>query len=226
MATKNKMAKKIFATASLELLTGLHIGDSKENVEIGGVDLPIVRLRFHQDRLREPYIPGSSLKGKMRCLLEQMEGAVKVGDSPKVNELFGITKDKSRGLENIPSKLIVRDAYLNSDSAKALKDSEFTDMPFSEIKWENTIDRVKGNADHPRQIERIPAGAKFDLQFIINVWAEEDAEEKEISNEEEKLRALFEKGINALNHDYLGGNGSRGYGQVRIDDLSYSEITL
>lgn len=226
MSTKNKLIKKISINASLELLTGLHIGDSKENVEIGGVDLPIVRLRFHQDRLREPYIPGSSLKGKMRCLLEQMEGVVKVGDSSKINELFGITKDKNRGLENIPSKLIVRDAYLNPETAKALKDSEFTDLPFSEIKWENTIDRVKGNAKDPRQIERIPAGAKFDLQFIINVWAGENAGEEEISSEEKKLKALFEKGINALNHDYLGGNGSRGYGQVKIDDLIYAEIAL
>jgi CRISPR-associated protein Csm3 len=224
---KQKLAKKIQVTAKLEVITGLHIGDSKENVEIGGVDIPVVRVRFHQNRLREPYIPGSSIKGKMRCLLEQMEGAHTVGANEEINELFGITANENKGLkQNIPSKLIVRDAYLNSESAEALRSSEYTDLPFTEVKWENTILRVEGRADHPRQIERIPAGAKFDLNFILNIWGKSDSQPDEVKKEEEKLKKLFEKGVKALNHDYLGGNGSRGYGQVNITDIEYQEILI
>ena len=53
MSVIKKLAKKIEITANLEVLTGLHIGDSKENVEIGGVDIPVVRLRFQKDRLHQ-----------------------------------------------------------------------------------------------------------------------------------------------------------------------------
>lgn len=78
-------------------------------------------------------------------------------------------------------------------------------MPYTEGKWENVIDRVKGTAEHPRQTERIPAGVSFDVEFVINVWDNDD---------EHALMNLLEKGINALENDYLGGSGSRGYGQI------------
>ena len=85
-----KLVKKIKIHTTIELLTGLHIGGSKESVEIGGIDLPVIKIVTKNN---QPYIPGSSLKGKMRCLLEQSEGASEIGMSPKVNKLFGITKD-------------------------------------------------------------------------------------------------------------------------------------
>ena len=94
--------------------------------------------------------------------------------------------------------------------------SEFTDMPFSEIKFENTIDRIKGKADHPRQTERIPAGVNFDVEFVINVW-DNDADG-------ETSLKLLKKGIKALENDYLGGSGSRGYGQVRFSEPTLKEV--
>lgn len=53
-------------TATLELRSGLHIGAGKDAIEIGGLDLPVVKNPFTQ----EPFIPGSSIKGKLRSLLE------------------------------------------------------------------------------------------------------------------------------------------------------------
>ena len=70
-----KLVKKIKIQTSITLVTGLHIGGSSDNVEIGGIDNPVIKLATREN---QPYIPGSSLKGKMRCLLEQAAGDSKV----------------------------------------------------------------------------------------------------------------------------------------------------
>jgi CRISPR-associated protein Csm3 len=201
-----KLIFKYKISTILTLLSGLHIGDSKENVEIGGVDSPVIRRKDNQ----QPYIPGSSLKGKIRCLLEQIAGASSVGDDEAINNVFGIAKDKV----TIPSKLIFRDAYLTMDSVNLLKNSPNTDMPFTEVKFENTIDRIKGKADNPRQQERIPAGAKFRLEFVVNGWG---GNEEDAKGSAENSIQLLKKGLHALENDFLGGSGSRGYGHVEID---------
>ncbi len=195
-----KLVKKIKINTTIELLTGLHVGGSKESVQIGGIDNPVIRTAVKDN---QPYIPGSSLKGKMRCLLEQIAGSAQVGGNDKINNLFGYSQS------NQPSKLIVRDAMLTERSAKELRDCENLDMPYTEGKWENVIDRVRGTAEHPRQTERIPAGVSFDVEFVINVW-DDDKDGKE-------LVELLKKGAKALENDYLGGSGSRGYGQVKFN---------
>lgn len=208
-----QLVKKIKINASITLITGLHIGGNSENVEIGGIDNPVIKLASKGD---VPYIPGSSLKGKMRCLLEQAAGAPKVGLDEKVNNLFGITESKANNTSNQPSKIIVRDAMLSDDSKKMLLNCDNLDMPYTENKFENVIDRVKGIAQHPRQTERVPAGAIFNAEFIINVWDDDD---------EKELIAMFEKGIRLLENDYLGGSGSRGYGQIKFGEMKKSELS-
>ncbi|MCB0596840.1 MAG: type III-A CRISPR-associated RAMP protein Csm3 [Lewinellaceae bacterium] len=193
------LEKKIQLKGKLKLETGLHIGDSKENVQIGGVDSPIVRRKDNN----QPFIPGSSLKGKIRCLLEQTRGATEVGlGGEKINNLFGFAKEEK------PSKIIVRDAYLSEKSSEALEKSEFTDFPYTEVKFENTIGRITGTAGNPRKIERVPVGAEFEIYFILNIWSDD---------EEKELVALLEEGVKLLESDYLGGSGSRGYGQIKIE---------
>lgn len=208
-----QLVKKIKINTSITLITGLHIGGNSENVEIGGIDNPVVKLASKGD---VPYIPGSSLKGKMRCLLEQAAGAPQVGLDKKVNNLFGITESRVNNTSNQPSKIIVRDAMLSNDSKKMLLDCDNLDMPYTENKFENVIDRVKGIAQHPRQTERVPAGAEFNAEFIINVWDDDD---------EQELMALFEKGIRLLENDYLGGSGSRGYGQIKFGEMIKTELS-
>lgn len=220
----NTLKEKVIIKTTLELVTGLHIGGSKDNVQIGGIDNPVIRTALKDN---QPYIPGSTLRGKMRCLLEQMEGITEVGGGMKTKEgkdikfeekteacqkiinLFGFSHD------NKISKLIVRDAMLTEESVQKLRDSENLDMPYTESKYENLVDRVKGVAKHPRQTERIPAGVSFDVEFVINVWDDD---------EKDDFIALLEKGIKALQNDYLGGSGSRGYGQVRFGELKITEL--
>ena len=201
-----KLVKKILVSTKLTVVTGLHIGGSKDSVEIGGIDNPVIKVAT---RKNQPYIPGSSLKGKMRCLLEQVNGATAVGKSEIVNNLFGYA------FNNQPSKLIVRDAYLTADSVEKLVAASL-DMPYTENKYENTIDRVKGKAEHPRQSERVPAGAEFDVEMVINVWDNDSADE---------LKQLLRQGIALIENDYLGGSGSRGYGQVKFGELIFVELS-
>ena len=208
-----QLLKKIKINTSITLVTGLHIGGNSENVEIGGIDLPVIKLA---SRDNEPYIPGSSIKGKMRCLLEQVNGVPEVGLNPKVNNLFGIIKEKNPDKKNQPSKIIVRDAILDENSKKMLLNCDSLDLPYTESKWENTIKRIEGTAEHPRQIERVPAGAVFNAEFIINVWDNDD---------ENELIAMFEKGIRLLENDYLGGSGSRGYGQIKFGEMKKTELS-
>jgi CRISPR-associated protein Csm3 len=211
-----QLVKKIKLNTSIELLTGLHIGGSSDNVEIGGIDNPVIKIATIDN---QPYIPGSSLKGKIRCLLEQIAGSAKVGGNNEINNLFGATEEKEDGkvvIEGKPSKLIVRDAMMQPSWAEKLKECDNLDMPYTEGKWENIIDRVEGTAKHPRQTERIPAGVSFDVEFVINVWDNDN---------EEDLLNLLRKGINALENDYLGGNGSRGYGQIKFGNFSRTELS-
>ena len=202
-----QLVKKIKINTTLELLTGLHIGGNRENVEIGGIDNPVIKIATKEN---QPYIPGSSLKGKMRCLLEQIKGSPSVGGDSEINNLFGFSST------NQPSKLIVRDAHLNKAAADILRNCDSLDMPYTEGKWENVISRTKGVAEHPRQTERVPAGAIFEVEFIINVWDDDNKED---------LVRLLRKGMNALENDYLGGSGSRGYGQVRFGEWSEVELS-
>jgi len=209
-----KLIKKYTINTEMEIKTGLHIGGSSDSVEIGGVDNPVIRKSL--DNI--PYIPGSSIKGKIRCLLEQINGASDVGNIDAINEVFGFS-DKDRGK---PSKLIVRDAYLTDESKKILEESEYTDMPFTEVKSENRIDRVSGTASDPRRMERVPAGVKFDVEFVINVWDNEEDGQKSLN--------LIKEGLKALELDYLGGSGSRGYGKVAfnwemIDNYKEKDMT-
>ena len=201
-----KLIKKIKLTYTLKLLTGLHVGGSSENVEIGGIDSPVIKLPDGK-----PYIPGSSLKGKIRCLLEQTRGAELYGN-PKINNMFGnADKDNPQ-----PSKVIFRDAYLTKKSVEKFEKCSNMDMPFTEQKSENVINRVNGKAEHPRQIERVPAGAEFRVEIVLNIWD---------NDKEEDLLNILEEGINLLKNDYLGGSGSRGYGQIEIKQVNKEELS-
>lgn len=198
-----KLIKKIRINTSLTLITGLHIGGSKDNVEIGGIDSPVIKIATDKGK---PYIPGSSLKGKMRCLLEQTRGK-KLGGDSEINSVFGYIDDKSK------SKILFRDAYMDKTSVLLLENCKNLDTPYTENKYENTIDRYTGTTIKGgiRQIERIPAGVSFEVEFVINVWEDENG-----NNDQNTSLKLFRMGIKALENDYLGGSGSRGYGQIKF----------
>jgi CRISPR-associated protein Csm3 len=226
---------RVIIKGKIRAVTGMHIGGSPVALEIGALDLPVVRNPANG----QPYIPGSSLKGKMRSLSEKLTGApqnypigkgvtihiaggrkrdyandkeyVKVGAEQYktfwVNPVFGVPGEVEFPITG-PTRLVVRDVPLDPKSLEAAKDN--LDMPFTEIKWENALDRVTSAAT-PRQIERVPAGAVFTpLELVFNVHQADDVD-------------LFGHVLTALQlvqDDYLGGHGSRGSGKVAFESLT------
>lgn len=202
----NKLLKKIEVTGTLTLKTGLHIGGTNSSMQIGGIDKGVIRNPLNN----QPFIPGSSLKGKMRSLLEVSLGTTKdvnmgtVKNGPADDGLSANLFGNATNERQKPSRLIVRDCQL-SNAEELL---EKTEIPYTEGKTEVVIDRIT-SAANPRQIERVPAGAKFRLNMVLNIWEQD-------GNESELFENLF-KSLELLRDDYLGGSGSRGYGQVSID---------
>lgn len=210
---EKKLAKKVLISGKIKTLTGLHIGGSNNTIQIGGLDNSIIRNPLDN----KPYIPGSSLKGKIRSLLEQslgvagtkkMGGKVEHGPTDKnsgkeaipILNLFGMASGDD---DNIPSKIIVRDCNILDEDGKLLE-NQATDLPYTEAKTEIVLDRITAAAS-PRQLERVPAGVEFSLNLVVNVFEDD--------NEKEMLNLVF-NGMRLLQDDYLGGSGSRGSGQV------------
>lgn len=209
-----KLTGKFIIYGQIETLTGLHIGGSKTSMDIGEVDLNVIK-----SPKGVPFIPGSSLKGKMRSLLAKTEGKMDVNDDNRyIKEIFGSAADQDK---DIITRLIVRDAALNSKAFEADFQDVEMDFEYSSIKFENRIDRRTGTAKDPRQLERVPAGAKFDFEIVYDVYDDVDAEIDKNSNESRLKKHLWalHRAMQLLQDDYLGGQGSRGYGKVRFLEM-------
>lgn len=232
-----QLVKKILIEGTITAKTGLHIGGSSVGMSIGGADATVVRNPL----TNEPYIPGSSLKGKMRSLLEKVEGKfgpsigkdIQKGpltefvkaengltqeDANRINlivKIFGTMPEKIKNTVDVPSRLIVRDCELERVIANQLANSKDTDMPYTEVKTEVVIDRITSAAT-PRQLERVPAGAVFNMRMILNVYNGDD--------EKAMLDKILE-GLALVQNDYLGGKGTRGSGEVdiKIAQLKYKD---
>ena len=209
---------RAFIKGSIVAVTGLHIGAGSGALAIGGMDNPVVR----DPLTNRPYIPGSSLRGKMRSLSERAQGLQSnrtIGKGVKIHackdeasyrecdvcHVFGVPAESWSS----QSRLIVRDTPLDEASARLLEDAK-TDLPFTEVKWEVAIDRVTSAAT-PRQMERVPAGAIFgpmEMSFAFY-------EKADVGRFRLVLRAM-----QLLEEDYLGGQGSRGSGHVKFDNLT------
>lgn len=236
---KIELKGRVFITFDIEAVTGLHIGGSDAGVEIGGVDKTVIR-----DKLtNRPYIPGSSLKGKMRSLLEKYKGLKqnqRIGQGyihscgaeykgeelktkgPKeyavcdVCQVFGVPGERDF---STPTRLVVRDTFLSEDSAAKLADAQ-TDLPYTEVKTEVSIDRVT-SAANPRQMERVPAGARFDhaeMVFSLYQIQQEDGQVHQAQKDLERLGVLLEA-MQLVEDDYIGGLGSRGSGKIKFRNI-------
>ncbi len=208
----------------IELLSGLHIGGEDSEMHIGGTDNPIIRNPI----TKSPYIPGSSLKGKIRSLLEWRSGAVQSSALSweryqeykqqaqiaqrilEILKLFGVSGDTSKKLESAdkdkkaefeaigPTRLAFHDCKLLTTNIRP------------ELKMETAIDRISGTAKNSslRTTERVPAGARFEFRLSLKVLDGED------------LLPTVLAGLKLLELDSLGGSGSRGYGKIRFDRLT------
>ncbi len=257
-AKRLKLEKKVFIEGEIKAITGLHIGGSSTGLTIGGADKVVVRNPVSN----LPYIPGSSLKGKMRSLLEKSLGLVEIKSEEKEQEdgetktewtgklctdpnhdvvqLFGFPADQaSSSDEYAPTRLIVRDCELIN--AGELEEQENTDMYCTEIKTEVSIDRLTAKAN-PRNFERVPAGARFKLCLVVDIYNVDNGNELKDNNEtgadsmtdtendgaksrDVNFMKLIAQAMRLVEDDYLGGQGTRGYGRVEFHLKSVTEKT-
>lgn len=212
-----KLLGRIFFNCEIEAVTGLHIGGMGSALEIGGVDNPVVRDVLTQ----EPYIPGSSLRGKMRSQMERKEGSLQnqrvgkawmhickdenLNDPCRVCRLFGLPASQNGGT---PTLLLIRDIRMTTDTVRKLEKAH-TEIQYTEMKAEVAIDRVTSMAS-PRNLERVPAGSVFGpAEMVLSIFRKEDLE---------SLKDLRDC-LQLVEDDYIGGGGSRGNGKVRFVNL-------
>lgn len=225
--TDIKLYGRIFITANLEAMTGLHIGGSGAGLEIGGVDNEVIRNPLNN----QPYIPGSSLRGKMRSQTEKSLGVDqnnKIGKDVWIHtckeeadfnknggcpvcHIFGLPGERKFAE---PARLLVRDINLTPESITRMKEAK-TELDYTELKTEVAIDRVTSAAT-PRTLERVPAGAVFGPAELV--YAIYDAADFE------RLENTF-NALKLVEDDYLGGSGSRGSGKVRLFEVKVTART-
>ncbi len=229
--TELKLVGKLLLDGDLICETGLHIGAGKGSLEIGGADNPVVK-----DAFGRPYVPGSSIRGRLRSLLEQSSGMavasdmiylskrkgqeVRIHQSDRAGDdvcvLFGrnpgrmerVTGESFDSVNATPARLTVYDAPLDLDSITSQM-RENLDDELTEVKSENAIDRITSQAN-PRTLERVPAGARFKFRLVLDILCEED----------KALLARLAESMRLLEDDSLGGGGSRGSGRVRFTSLN------
>lgn len=207
-------------TGIIQCVSGLRIGGSKDTIEIGGMENPIIRNPLD----KFPYIPGSSIKGKVRSLLEwEIDG--KLGKNGNVHQfkdcnkdsncpicrIFGVTDDE---VNFGPGRAIFRDGWVTESSKDKLKELQLKKgLLYVEEKTETAIDRLKGKAKTGslRQYERVPAGTEFSFRIDYRVFDINDKGETDKTNFQWLLHGLW-----LLEQDALGGSGSRGYGQIKF----------
>ena len=220
MSKEINLYGRIRVTGKIKLITGLHIGRGNDNISIGGLDNAIMR----DPRSNQPYIPGASLKGKLRSLAERREPNLlmntKVGrdvfihtcekeaNPEKVCVVCKIFGMPGQAIKAAPTRLLVRDVFMTDESSAKFSQLE-TDLPYTEIKYEASIDRIT-SAANPRPMERVPAGAEFGtFEMLFSIYEENDV----------KLFPKLLEYMRLLEDDYLGGSGSRGYGKIEFSDL-------
>jgi len=197
-------------------VTGLHIGGAKESIEIGGIDNIVMRDSIS----KLPYIPGSSIKGKMRSLMElnnaEASSNIKQSKGKVCNcgkclpcNIFGTSADdvSDEQLQG-PTRIIVRDSFPSPETINKWAESEEV-VSGAEVKYENTLNRIT-SAAVPRNQERVPKDSRFNFEIIFSVYEDDNPK---------NLNGVFESML-LLQDSYLGGSGTRGYGKIKFENIS------
>lgn len=214
--TALEFANNYLVRGRIVCITGIHVGGVAESMKIGGTDSPVIMNRM----TNLPFIPGSSIKGKMRSLLELKYGGAWLdagGDvhgsrnscqDPECDLCVTFGRSASNNVMSGPTRLIVRDAH-PLEATRSQWGTNEDILHGTEIKGENYLNRITSKAT-PRFIERVPAGSEFDLEMVFSVYNPRDASAR--------LKLVFEA-MSLLEDNYLGGSGSRGYGKVAFREI-------
>lgn len=215
MSVEFNFRGKYIISGKIRCVTGLHIGGTTESFEIGGLDNPVIK-----DPLTEyPYIPGSSLRGKLRHLLEWNLGKIEKHPEHGIYTahfcgecdaclIFGPASNKTEVRKKAgPTRLTVRDSFPTPETVTKWEQWLGEDV-YTELKTENAINRITSEAN-PRTMERVPAGSEFVFEMIFDIYKDEDGQ---------LMKSLF-TAMSLLEDSALGGSGTRGHGKVKFVEL-------
>lgn len=212
-----RKVKQIRFTGKIELLSGMRIGGSETLLEIGGVD-PGQTCIKHPTTYK-PYIPGSSLKGKMRSEMEKKLGKYKIYKNKEgkliyepcdcaeclICRVFGPHAVVAHDLG--PTRLLVRDCQV-------LEKGDF------EIKSSTAINRYTNTAlgGALRTEERVAAGAIFDLRIDLQIWNVDEVEcEYQTKKGEAALVEFVKDCLRLVQQTGIGAGTSKGFGLVKFE---------
>ena len=200
---KIRLLGKLFLRGIIMTKTGLHIGGATTGLEIGGVSSVVVR-----DLLtNRPYIPGSSLKGKMRSLLEKYRNKCQKKmtediyihrcetkedyEKCDVCQIFGIAPVQEKKAEmgespatrekKSPEEFGRPTLIIVRDAMMTTRSAEKLEKAATDLQF--TEVKWEAVIDRvtskamPRQIERVPAGVEFDFSLCYNIFEENQKEE-------------------------------------------------
>ncbi len=206
-----RLEKIVSFKGTIECVTGISIKSGANDLGIGGADSEVIKNPL----TREPYLPGSSLKGKMRSQLELAYGKTS-GDNGAnpcgcgkrecpICTIFGAHSNTKVACG--PTRILVRDSVFTEVFRQKFYEHILESGNALEVKAENIIDRSSGKAKNPRSMERVPAGAEFTLDIQLQIF--------EGDNETDMVETV-KNGLALVEQSYLGNSGSRGYGQVKF----------
>ncbi|MEM2841530.1 MAG: CRISPR-associated RAMP protein Csx7 [Candidatus Bathyarchaeia archaeon] len=205
-----KLEERVIINGTLTLLTPLHIGSPKTEIDLEKVDMPVLK-----DTQGQPYIPGSSLKGKIRSEAERIarkEGKT-VCTPPNTKKMCGTITPNNLCIccrifgtagENmsVASKVRFRDAYPHARVIETMTRAGIA------------MDRERGVVAQGAlySIEAIPQGTRFGFEMVTENLAKDEWK-------------LLKAAINSFADAGLGGSVSRGMGKVKLDLESASRRT-
>lgn len=209
-----KYKEPIVLTYKIKLKTGLHIGWSKESLKIGGIDSPVVKNPL----TGEPYIPWSSIKWRMRALIEMTKGEYSEKTNSKWEIEYHPVEDPNSDIakafgcagnnKKITSRILVEDFVLTKEWGDKFNELK---SDFFEDKAENSVPRFLSWNANPRHIERVPADVEFEWKIVLT-----PVEWWDYPISEEELKAMLEEGIKLVEQFWLGGGVSRWNGRVEF----------
>jgi len=204
-----RLDRRLIFEGYIEALTPLHVGSGRPELarEERGIDLPVIR-----NVAGVPYIPGSSLKGRIRAEAERIARSVgyEVCNPPDTDQMCGSLKSREEDLCIIcqifgtAGKRISRASKVRFRDAPLMSDTPPGELGM-EVRTGIALDRERGSVHRGAlyTVEAVPAGSRFRFEMVAD------------NPTDEELRLLM-AAIRSVEDTALGGQSSRGFGKVRI----------
>ncbi|WP_456451319.1 type III-A CRISPR-associated RAMP protein Csm3 [Palaeococcus sp. (in: euryarchaeotes)] len=235
-----KFYGKLVVKGKIKALTGLHIGAQRDISEIGGIDNPVIR----DPSTGLPYIPGSSIKGRLRasfeilvnstldelknkypslanynagsCMSEGKENCGKFFNKRVTRGWIHVCRDYNTALNCPVCRLFGASGDETNFPSRIIVRDAFLTEEWKE-RWRRGEDLTEAKIEVA--IDRVTSQANPRTNERVIAGTEFDFEiiynVEDLKHWQDDIKNLF-TAMKLLEDSYLGGSGSRGYGKVRF----------